>query len=82
MREIRSSGSEGGVADNGHPYPYPSALHAELAGLGRPLETHRNGLLVKFLKPPNYRISFFIHKLDVKSYNRELDGSEIPKTLV
>jgi hypothetical protein len=22
MREIRSSGSEGGVADNGHPYPY------------------------------------------------------------
>ena len=23
MREIRSSGSEGGVADNGHPYPYP-----------------------------------------------------------
>ena len=25
MREIRSSGSEGGVADNGHPYPYLSA---------------------------------------------------------
>jgi hypothetical protein len=23
MREIRPSGSEGGVADNGHPYPYP-----------------------------------------------------------
>ena len=23
MREIRQSGSEGGVADNGHPYPYP-----------------------------------------------------------
>jgi hypothetical protein len=22
MREIRSSGSEGGVADSGHPYPY------------------------------------------------------------
>ena len=22
MREIRQSGSEGGVADNGHPYPY------------------------------------------------------------
>ena len=22
MREIRPSGSEGGVADNGHPYPY------------------------------------------------------------
>ena len=24
MREIRQSGSEGGVADNGHPYPYRS----------------------------------------------------------
>jgi hypothetical protein len=24
MREIRSSGSEGGVADSGHPYPYTS----------------------------------------------------------
>ena len=24
MREIRQSGSEGGVADNGHPYPYTS----------------------------------------------------------
>ena len=24
MREIRPSGSEGGVADNGHPYPYTS----------------------------------------------------------
>lgn len=23
MREIRPSGSEGGVADNSHPYPYP-----------------------------------------------------------
>ena len=23
MREISQSGSEGGVADNGHPYPYP-----------------------------------------------------------
>jgi len=23
MREIRQSGSEGGVAGNGHPYPYP-----------------------------------------------------------
>jgi hypothetical protein len=22
MREIRPSGSEGGVADNGHPFPY------------------------------------------------------------
>jgi hypothetical protein len=22
MRETRPSGSEGGVADNGHPYPY------------------------------------------------------------
>ena len=25
MREIRPSGSEGGVADNGHPYPYKEA---------------------------------------------------------
>ena len=24
MREIRQSGSEGGVAGNGHPYPYTS----------------------------------------------------------
>jgi hypothetical protein len=24
MREIRPSGSEGGVAYNGHPYPYTS----------------------------------------------------------
>ena len=23
MREIRQSGSEGGVVGNGHPYPYP-----------------------------------------------------------
>ena len=28
MREIRPSGSEGGVADNGHPYPYnPGRSH-------------------------------------------------------
>ena len=26
MREIRPSGSEGGVADNGHPYPYLQSL--------------------------------------------------------
>ena len=26
MREIRQSGSEGGVADNGHPYPYRVTL--------------------------------------------------------
>ena len=26
MREIRQSGSEGGVADNGHPYPYRATL--------------------------------------------------------
>ena len=31
MREIRPSGSEGGVADNGHPYPY-----LEGAGSGDP----------------------------------------------
>ena len=28
MREIRQSGSEGGVADNGHPYPYLGSLRA------------------------------------------------------
>jgi len=26
MREIRQSGSEGGVVGNGHPYPYREAL--------------------------------------------------------
>ena len=38
MREIRPSGSEGGVAANGHPYPYPYRLQAaELpAGVGIP----------------------------------------------
>ena len=25
MRDIRPSGSEGGVAENGHPYPYPQS---------------------------------------------------------
>ena len=25
MRETRLSGSEGGVADSGHPYPYPQS---------------------------------------------------------
>jgi hypothetical protein len=28
MREIRQSGSEGGVADNGHPYPYLGGAQA------------------------------------------------------
>jgi hypothetical protein len=28
MREIRQSGSEGGVADNGHPYPYLGSAQA------------------------------------------------------
>ena len=28
MREIRQSGSEGGVADNGHPYPYLGGLRS------------------------------------------------------
>ena len=34
MREIRQSGSEGGVADNGHPYPYQGE---DGCGSGRPL---------------------------------------------
>ena len=29
MREIRQSGSEGGVAGNGHPYPYLGAGSAQ-----------------------------------------------------
>jgi hypothetical protein len=29
MREIRPSGSEGGVADNGHPYPYRGPAGSE-----------------------------------------------------
>jgi hypothetical protein len=33
MREIRPSGSEGGVADNGHPYPYnPGGYHLFCGG--------------------------------------------------
>jgi hypothetical protein len=33
MREIRPSGSEGGVADNGHPYPYtPGCSHLFCGG--------------------------------------------------
>ena len=36
MREIRPSGSEGGVADNGHPYPYSDDLgQGGLTGSGR-----------------------------------------------
>jgi len=31
MREIRPSGSEGGVADNGHPYPYLGDAQARLS---------------------------------------------------
>jgi hypothetical protein len=31
MREIRPSGSEGGVADNGHPYPYRDMAAASRA---------------------------------------------------
>ena len=34
MREIRPSGSEGGVADNGHPYPYRGGLRPGWAGGG------------------------------------------------
>ena len=35
MREIRPSGSEGGVADNGHPYPYQiGPSHAPLTSSG------------------------------------------------
>ena len=29
MREIRTSGSEGGVAGNGHPYPYRDSAGLE-----------------------------------------------------
>ena len=31
MREIRQSGSEGGVAGNGHPYPYLGDAPARLS---------------------------------------------------
>ena len=36
MREIRQSGSEGGVAGNGHPYPYLGAwsAHADRSEIG------------------------------------------------
>ncbi len=34
MREIRSSGSEGGVADNGHPYPYQRCADVGCGRLG------------------------------------------------
>ena len=42
MREIRPSGSEGGVVGNGHPYPYSSqqlllGLEGALADLPDPL---------------------------------------------
>ena len=33
MREIRQSGSEGGVAGNGHPYPYGEAWDVGLSVL-------------------------------------------------
>ena len=32
MREIRQSGSEGGVVGNGHPYPYTVTSWARLPG--------------------------------------------------
>ena len=31
MREISQSGSEGGVADNGHPYPYLGGVWVRLS---------------------------------------------------
>ena len=31
MREIRQSGSEGGVAGNGHPYPYLGGARVRLS---------------------------------------------------
>jgi hypothetical protein len=34
MREIRLSGSEGGVADNGHPYPYQESWVGKVDGSG------------------------------------------------
>jgi hypothetical protein len=37
MREIRQSGSEGGVARKRHPYPYPSGdRYAVIGQLGEP----------------------------------------------
>ena len=36
MREIRQSGSEGGVADNGHPYPYLGSAWVRLGPTTRP----------------------------------------------
>jgi hypothetical protein len=33
MREIRQSGSEGGVADNGHPYPYGAQVVHRRTGM-------------------------------------------------
>jgi hypothetical protein len=44
MREIRQSGSEGGVAGNGHPYPYVSLLDRQQRPtlyLPEPLRTGR-----------------------------------------
>ena len=35
MREIRQSGSEGGVVGNGHPYPYSTPPSPPLAPVGR-----------------------------------------------
>jgi hypothetical protein len=50
MREIRSSGSEGGVADSGHPYPYrrmPMSRSSEWAratGTATPQNSSRLGI--------------------------------------
>jgi|1048.fasta_scaffold21797_2 hypothetical protein len=56
MREIRPSGSEGGVADNGHPYPYlqslpeigqwvvrPALFSRNASGVGTDLRAVRHG---------------------------------------
>ena len=41
MREIRLSGSEGGVADNGHLYPYPQSSPEIGQPVARPLSHKR-----------------------------------------
>ncbi len=43
MREIRQSGSEGGVAGNGHPYPYSGKVGQASRLLGQ--LTHSPGVL-------------------------------------
>ena len=40
MREIRQSGSEGGVADNGHPYPYRARVGGQSGDMRRSFRTH------------------------------------------